>query len=76
MFVYYKCRCMADEVTVFVRDRKDDEDVADWVQSTLGMAMGADHASRNPLCRSSSMEYVKIPVDQGEDARIGKLRRN
>jgi hypothetical protein len=76
MFVIYKCSCMPDEVTIFAQDRKEDEEVVHWVEQVLGRAIGMDHCHRSPLCAQRTMDYVKIPIDQGDGARIGNLRRN
>lgn len=72
MNVIYKCGCMAEEATVWVPDRKDDQDVLDWVERTMGHALAADHRARSPQCRETKTEYVKIPVGEGDDARIGE----
>lgn len=76
MFVHYKCGCLPEEVIVFVPDRKEDEEVVHWVETVLGRAIGVDHCSRSPLCAARKMDYVKIPLDPGDGARIGNLRRN
>lgn len=75
MIVTYKCRCMAEEDTIFVRDRRDDEDVVHWVEHVVGQALAEDHRRRSPACRSSKTEYIKIPVDQGENATVGRVTR-
>lgn len=75
MNVIYKCRCMAEEATVAVPDRRDDENVVDWVQQIVGSALLLDHRTRSPDCRSNVTEYVKIPVDTGENAMIGRVTK-
>lgn len=75
MNVIYKCACMEAEVPVFVRDRGEGEDVVHWVEQVIGAALATDHRARSPFCRATAVEYVKIPVDLGEDARIGRITR-
>ena len=61
--IRYKCKCMAGEATVQVLERPTGSDLLLWmgvVQATIGM----DHGARNPKCRSETMEYAKIPVDE------------
>jgi hypothetical protein len=65
MDVYYKCVCMGEEAMVWVPDRKDDQEVTDWVANTVGMALSTDHRNRSPLCMRTTMEYAKIPMDDG-----------
>lgn len=75
MIVIYKCRCMAEEATVFVRDRRDDEDAAHWVERVAGSAVAEHHRNGSPACRSGVTEYLKIPIDNGPDAMIGRVTR-
>lgn len=63
MDIYYKCTCMAEEAMVWVPDRKEDQDVVEWVEKVVGAAIGADHSNRSPLCMRTKMEYAKIPYD-------------
>ncbi len=69
----YKCRCMAEEAQVFVRDRGKDQDVVDWVERTVGKALAADHRSRSPLCRADKTDYIKIPLHR-DDEEVGRRR--
>lgn len=59
--VPFKCRCMDAEGSVDVRYRQEGEDVADWM-AVLQLAIGEDHRRRSPWCRSTTMEYAKIPA--------------
>lgn len=67
---------MPEEATIFVRDRRDDEDVVEWLEGVASEAIGDDHRERSPFCRATATEYVKIPVDKGDNATIGRLTRN
>lgn len=75
MNVAYKCRCMPNEETIFVRDRKPDEDIVDWVEQICGRAIAEDHIRRSPRCRSTKMEYAKFEVDPS-GGPLGTITRN
>lgn len=75
MNVTYKCRCMADEATIAVPDRRDDEDVVHWVEQTVGHALLRDHRVRSPRCLSNVTEYVTFEVDPEGRMPIGQLPR-
>lgn len=75
MNVTYKCRCMAEEVTIAVADRTEGQDVVDWVSGTVGRAIGADHRGRSPRCLSSTCEYIKFEVDPSGNTPMGTLPR-
>lgn len=62
--VLYKCACMPAEVSLEVPNRRADQDVADWVENTMGAVIGADHCRRSALCIRSKMEYAKIHVPE------------
>lgn len=62
--ILYRCRCMDAEAAVPVRDRLAVEDVVAWVDNVVRPALGADHQLRSPACRSTTTEYVKIPVPE------------
>lgn len=69
--IIFKCKCMAAEATVQVRNRNEHEDVADWmelVQSTISNA----HRKTSPLCMSATMEYAKIPMPENAPFIGGK----
>jgi hypothetical protein len=61
---FYKCRCMAQQVAVDVQERTEDQDVVDWVENTVGHAIGADHRARSPFCMATVMEFAKIPAPE------------
>lgn len=48
---------------VAVADRRNDQDIVDWVGNTVGHAIADDHRKRSPLCMSNVMEYAKFEVD-------------
>lgn len=62
MHVRYKCICMAEEATVQVRYRHDDEDVVHWIEQVVGRAIGEHHAAVSPLCRATTTQYIKLPL--------------
>lgn len=71
MNIFYKCKCMKSEATLEVADRREDEQIEDWMQH-VQMAISVDHRKRNALCTADKMEYAKIPVEK--DLPIGQKR--
>jgi hypothetical protein len=65
---------MSVEATVACADRRDDQDILEWVQNTMGQALLADHRKRSPWCRSNVTEYAKFEVDPA-GGRLGTLKR-
>jgi hypothetical protein len=59
---YYKCRCMAEEVALEVRNRRHGEDVGEWMHHVVQLAMTTDHMTRSPRCRAATVEYAKLPM--------------
>ena len=74
MNVSYKCGCMDAEVTIAVPDRRDGQDIVDWMENVVGEALGRDHRARSPQCRSDKTEYVKIEIDQSS-GMIGRMSK-
>lgn len=66
----FKCRCMKEEKSLYMRERKSDEDIIDYMQD-VQRAVGAEHKKVSPLCRSAALEYLKLPV---EGERIGDVK--
>lgn len=66
--VRYKCGCMQDEGSFEMRARAHDEPLEDFMER-MGAALTKDHRERNPLCRSTVTEWVKLPV--GKDGSVG-----
>lgn len=67
----YKCACMECDGIVQVPARPPGSDLMLWMNAvTATIAM--DHAARNPRCRSTVMEYIKIPLDDA-NAEIGSV---
>lgn len=63
--IRFKCGCMSAESSFEVRDRRDDEDVVDWMKQAVEPAMGEFHSRTSPLCRRHKCEYIMIP-DESE----------
>jgi hypothetical protein len=61
----YKCRCMAAEVSVQMRERGKVEPIERYMHA-IQSELSVDHARRSPLCVAGKMEYVKLPVEPGE----------
>lgn len=60
MAVEYKCKCMVEPDTVYVRYRRNDEDVITWM-NLVTSAISQAHGLRSPTCWHTTMEYAKIP---------------
>lgn len=60
----YKCQCMNEEAVVLVPFRRKDENVIQWMDACVGPALSLDHRFRSPDCRSTKMEYAKIPLPE------------
>jgi hypothetical protein len=73
--VLYSCPCFEGEAKVKVPERRDNQDVADWVGNTLGLFLTHDHKQRSPRCTRTTMAHVKIPMGlaDGPQARHVKL---
>lgn len=67
--ITYKCKCMAAEETIMIDARQEGEEIIWWMDNTLGPAIAKDHRWRSPVCIATTMEYVKIPVE--DDRPIG-----
>lgn len=61
--ISYKCSCMLAEVSIEVRNRREGEDVIDWMHD-VQFAMTVDHIGRSPHCRAETVEYAKIPMPE------------
>lgn len=59
--VQYKCRCMSEERSVWIKHRRHNEDAAS-VMDRAARAITDDHRTVKPLCNERKVEYVKIPV--------------
>jgi hypothetical protein len=69
MEIFYKCKCMAQEVKLTVPDRHPDADIEAWMHVVTGCIAG-DHQAHSPRCQATAMEYAKIPLAD-KDAPIG-----
>lgn len=67
MKILYKCACMGAEAEIDVPFRRAGEDVVDWMQNCVQLAIYLDHRTRAPSCVATAMEYAKIPVDERAD---------
>jgi hypothetical protein len=66
---------MANEATITVADRRDDEGVVHWVETTVGGEVAKDHRKQSPACLARTMEYAKFEVDPEGNVPIGRLPR-
>ncbi len=62
--VKYKCACMQDEGSFEMSSRSHTEDIGDFMDR-MGAVLARDHSKRNPLCRASKLDYVKLPANDG-----------
>jgi hypothetical protein len=66
--VLLKCKCTDGEMTLTVREREDDEDIRDYMEY-IQRTIGAWHSVRQ--CDEVALEYLKIPIADRPDAKIG-----
>lgn len=59
--IRYKCSCIPKEASINVPARDSVEDIMDFMHRVQA-ALGSDHRRRSPQCRSTTMEYAKIPL--------------
>jgi hypothetical protein len=71
--IAYKCHCMPAQASFDVDARRPSEDVVAWMERVVRPALGKDHAKRSPICQSTAVEYLKIPVPE-DGRRIGDAR--
>jgi hypothetical protein len=60
--IRYKCSCLDKEAKFQMSERHFDEDILDFMTRVQKYA-GFDHRSRSPDCTSTTMEYLKVPVE-------------
>jgi len=65
--VAFKCACMPAEQTLFVRPRKENEDVVVWMREVVQTSIGEIHQRISSLCNRAEMEYAKIAIDPGAE---------
>jgi len=64
--ITYTCgRCHVIQRVVNVTPRTALQDVAQWVEGTLAVALSEDHRKTSPLCTATKMKTVKIPLSDG-----------
>lgn len=69
--VRYKCKCMKEEAVFQVPERHSTDDLIEWMEGPVRLALWRDHHKRSPLCVSPATDYIKIPLD-GEFVGQGK----
>lgn len=75
--VRYKCACMPVEASIMVPFRRPkEEDVVQWMQNCMGLAIYLDHRQRSPSCRATAMEYAKVPAPENAPFIGGKPEVN
>jgi hypothetical protein len=67
--VFYKCSCMQDEGSFQMKARGEHEPIGDFMER-LGAALGRDHIARNPLCRETKVEYVRMLLPKRPDGEL------
>ena len=67
MNVTYKCRCMPAERTIPVTTRVEGGGIGEWMEAVVVPAVSYDHRNRNPLCRATALEYLRMPVEEGSE---------
>lgn len=72
MKVMFKCRCMAAEAEITVRDRAAAEDIIDWMEDEVRPAVGRYHQQNSPQCTSTVAEYLKVPLPENAPFIGGK----
>jgi hypothetical protein len=68
--VKWKCQCVVEEQTFFVRERYDEEGVVDWMERVVQRKLGEVHMKRSPFCTAIKTEYIKIDLPD-KDKGIG-----
>lgn len=64
-----KCKCTDGEIKFQVRERGDEEDISDWMDHVTAQ-VGVWHAARG--CQESQLEYMKIPLADRDNAKVGQ----
>lgn len=71
-----KCKCtLGSEVKIFVRERRDGEDIGDWmmfVQRQAGEWHIAPQWNAMRPCFETRLEYLKVPLSDKPGAVIGR----
>lgn len=62
MWIFYKCKCLAQERFLEVPDRRDGQDVLQFMEAAQD-ALTIDHRKISPHCLEPAVEYAKIPYD-------------
>lgn len=75
MQIHYKCRCMKEEATIDVPDRRPGSDLMVWMEA-VQHCIYVDHKGLSPLCMTTAMQYAKIPFEEGGEGVGIKATRN
>ena len=62
--IRYKCHCMPEEVSIFVRARTENDNIALWMKTVAIHEITEDHKRRCPTCSRDTMQYAKILIAQ------------
>lgn len=68
----YKCRCMDAEASIQVPERQEAEDIIQWMNLVVQAAIYLDHRRRSPSCKTTEMEYAKLPMPENAPFIGGK----
>ena len=71
--IKYKCHCMMFERNVDVRSRPHGADLSIWM-ALVTAEITLDHSVFSPTCQSETLEYAKIPFEDGSEG-IGEKPR-
>lgn len=63
--VEWKCYCVTVPQKMNIRARGEEESIEDFMEFLKNM-LGYAHTQLSPICQSTIMEYVKIPVKDGK----------
>lgn len=74
LFSCTQCGIVDQEVEV--RARKPTEDVVTWMENIVGHTVKARHFLISPHCKATSVQNLKIPLDNTKDGYVGKQTKN
>lgn len=61
--VVYTCgKCRVHDATVQVEERKEGQDVVEWMEQVCIRALMRHHAQRSPYCNADKFQTIKIPT--------------
>lgn len=74
MIVHYKCRCMKEETTILVPDRRPLGDIMKWMD-VVQICISEDHVALSPRCKERTMEYAKFPLENDQGVGLPATRQ-